>query len=99
MKRDIDEVLISQTKMLHANNILPENTTHFTLETKFQTNEQKIEAWINNRINIDCLYINYKDIILEPEKHIDLIADFLNVEVDTDKVKSKIDATKYRNRK
>jgi hypothetical protein len=71
-------------------------------ETKksFITLNTVIKKEINNRKDTKILYINYNDILLDPEKNIKKILNFLNLSyLNLDKMIAVVDKNLYRHRK
>ncbi len=99
MERDLNEVLISQNKMLQNLGKLPEHTTHFSLESNFRENVQKTKEWISNQLNIEVVYINYTDAINNPESVLEKLNTFFNYQLDIQNMRSVIDKSMYRSQK
>ena len=99
MERELDEVLNSQTKMLQHLGKLPENTIHISLEQNFKRNELKTKEWLEDKLNVDVLYINYNELIEDSIEITAAISDFLAIPLDLEKMILKIDKSLYRNKK
>lgn len=98
MERDIDEVLLSQTRMLKELGKLPDSTAHFALEKSFKDNISGIKKWAAKNSNIDIAFINYADVIENPEKSIAELNAFFSNQLDIDSMKKVIDKSMYRSK-
>lgn len=95
MERNIDEVMDSMEKMAKINDSNREET-----KESFKKLNEKIKKDIQNREDIDVLFINYNKIIISPEEDIKKICGFINLpEVTIDKMKCAIDNRLYRQRR
>ena len=98
MQRDMQEILISQRKML--NRLGRDNGTvnDGSLAKKFETHLQKVNQWMKNQKNIDFLYINYNTLLVNSSPSIENIQKFLCRPVALDRMESIINLDLYRNR-
>lgn len=94
MNRDIHEVVKSQQKMIGKD----PDTLPLKLLQAFENQLRTIELWKNNEPGVELLYINYTDMLENPEKEIDKICDFLGVPMNKEAMKQSIDKSLYRNR-
>lgn len=95
MLRDIDEVILSQKKMLGREN----KATRMGLKESLQNEVKKAQKWVTHEPGIDIIYVNYADVIAEPTKEFEKIASFLNGKVDAKKMTLVVDKKLYRNKK
>ncbi len=58
----------------------------------------KIKDWIEGRKNIDVLYIDYNDLLFNPDEHIKTLNRFLNYKLNEEKAVKVIDKSLYRNK-
>lgn len=94
MKRDMIEVLQSQQKMLKKD---PGSFPMGLAET-FKKQLAKTESWIKGQPEMDVLYVNYKDVIENPEEQSENIISFLGIDLDIESMTNAIDPTLYRNK-
>lgn len=94
MKRDLGEVLLSQQKMLNKANA----TLNTKLMTTFEQQWEKITSWLSGKPNIKVLYVNYSDVISNPQKEAERVNLFLNEKLDVTKMIQSVDASLYRNK-
>ena len=98
MRRDLDEVLRSQTKMLTRRD---EDSSQDPAEMKelFVTHLEEIEAWLRGRDDIDVLYVSYNRMLADPAKGATRVHRFLGETLDLNAMQASVDPGLYRNRK
>jgi predicted AlkP superfamily phosphohydrolase/phosphomutase/tetratricopeptide (TPR) repeat protein len=96
MVRDMDEVLISQQKMLGKP--VHKDALPLPLFMAFEKQLEKSKVWLDSQPYIKTLYINYTDAINSPEETAESIESFLNRELDVHKMASAVDGNLYRNK-
>ena len=99
MERDIQEILASQRKMLERNNEPSDAVDDSTMARKFNEHLEKINKWLKDQPNIDCIYVKYHDVLQKPSKYADEIKEFLNLDINTDLMGKAVDQRLYRNKK
>jgi len=97
MKRDMDELLNSQRKMLERLKRDPGPDDN-DMRAYFLGHLSKTYSWLEEENHIDVLYVSYNDLINYPLEEITAINDFLFQKLDTGKMKQVIDKSLYRNR-
>jgi hypothetical protein len=97
MQRKMQEILISQRKML---NRLKKNSdvSDDEMGELLEVHLHKVYHWLKKQKNIDVIYISYNDIISNPLKEAGVINDFLGGRLDVEKMAEVTDKTLYRNR-
>lgn len=95
MLRDIDEIILSQKKMLGREN----KATRMGLKESLQAEVKKAQTWAKHEPGVDILYLNYANVVSQPELEFKKISDFLNHKVDPKKMVGSVDKKLYRNRK
>jgi hypothetical protein len=97
MERDLDEMLVSQEKMLQrlGRKAAPreEITRAFTLHL------ERLHRWLDQQKNMDVLRISYNTLLQHPEEQARLVREFLNNGVDLERMLETVDHGLYRNRK
>lgn len=98
MRRDLDEVLRSQKKMLTRRG---EDTSQSDDEMKelFVAHLEEVEGWLRSRPDVDVLFVSYNRIMADPRKGAERIQRFLDRAVDMEAMVSMVDPDLYRNRK
>ncbi|MEO2034437.1 MAG: sulfotransferase family protein [Planctomycetaceae bacterium] len=95
MRRDLDEVLRSQHRMLAADSnahAAPEIRTHF------ERHLVSLSAWFPRQSHLELLEIDYCRVVREPETAAASVAGFLKQELDLAAMASVVDPSLYRNR-
>lgn len=98
MRRDLDEVLRSQKKMLERRGEKNE-TEDAEMKRMFIAHLAEVEDWLRAQPHIDVLYVSYNRMIKEPAKNAARINDFLGGFLDVEKMISVVDEGLYRQRK
>lgn len=96
MERDMDEVLVSQQKMLGkpANpDVIPVN-----LYMAMQNQQHKADAWLQSEPNVQLIRINYSDVIENPTEIAHSVAAFVGLELDVDAMIAAVNPELYRNK-
>jgi len=94
-ERNIEETLDSMEKMAKLTDKKREET-----KKAFMSLNKMIKKQINSRADIDCLFVNYNQILTNPSENIKKIHQYLNMPEDTlSQMLSVVDKRLYRNRK
>jgi hypothetical protein len=98
MRRDLDEVLRSQKKMLERRG---QDASQSDGEVKelFVAHLEEIETWLRGRADIDVLFVSYGRMVTEPRPGAERINQFLDGVLDVGAMLSEVDPDLYRNRK
>ena len=96
MRRDLDEVVISQEKMLIRRGVVPPDRN--VIKAALQTHLDKLFRWVQQQSSIEMMEIDYNCLIHEPAPMIHPLAEFLKRELDSERMLSAIDPGLYRNR-
>jgi hypothetical protein len=95
MERNIEEILDSMEKMAGIKDKNRDETRKSFLKLN-----QMIKNFIANRDDVKALYVNYNEMMSNPEHSIRRIVSFLNLsDVNLDKMTQSIDKKLYRQRK
>lgn len=98
MERDLNEVITSQNKMLQNLGKLPQNATHFNIETSFKQNDEKIKNWMSEKRNIDVIFMDYNKIVENAEEYIGRLNNFFSGKLNTQNMMNVIDKNLYRSK-
>ena len=98
MRRNMDEVLASQKKMLERSGKQGAKVSDEQLAELFKTQLAKFDRWVESRNNLALLSINYKDMIASPKVECEKIGEFLGGVLDIDAAAAAVDPSLYRNR-
>jgi len=96
MERNLDEVAISQRKMLNRLGKRKGETYPLTLMETYKKQIKKAKKWMSTRDYIKVLYINHRDVIHQPFESALKINDFLDNHLDPQKMAAIVDPSLYR---
>jgi len=98
MKRNLDEIIKSQNKMLMLNDpdFMPEDD--MILKNIFEKNLKETDIWAAKNSNVDLQYFSYADIINNPVEMIEKLSYFLNLEVNGKEIARIVNKDFYRSR-
>jgi hypothetical protein len=97
MDRDLDEVLISQEKMLTRLGRPVANREE--LQHAFRLHLNRVQKWLSEQPNFAVLRVGYADLVTRPAVEIARINAFLEHRLDEQRAASVVDPALYRNRK
>ena len=91
----------SQDKMLKRLGKKTDHADEKQMETIFEKHIKQIEKFLNNQENMDVLFVNYNNMIKDPQKEINEIAQFMQINDPdlVDKMIRVVDKDLYRNKK
>ena len=98
MRRNLEEVLASQTRMLQRTGIEKNMAENEQMYKLYQKHLIHLDAWVTKQPCIDVLYINYNELIDSPQKSIESIDHFLGGHLNIANMLDVIDRSLYRNR-
>ena len=94
MKRDLDEVIQSQQKMLgKSESIFP-----VKIYNQFQRLLASVAGWQKLAPGVEILYVEYKDLVAEPYKVVEQIQSFVGLPLDQQAMAQVVDQALYRNK-
>lgn len=99
MQRKMDEILASQKQMLVRRGEPTDKASDATLADLFRRHLQKVEAWLAAQRNMQVLYIQYDQLLADPQPHIASLVQFLGLPLDGQAMAAAPDANLYRQRK
>jgi hypothetical protein len=97
MERDLDEMIVSQEKMLERLN--REKAPREEIRRAFLKHLERLREWLERQSNMHVLYVRYNELIAEPEVQAGRVSDFLDGKVDIREMIRAVDPALYRNRK
>ena len=74
------------------------NVDYVGMGKLYEKHLKHIEQWLEQQENMDVIYINYNDLIINPLEHLDSINRFLGNFLNIDAMMQVIDVSLYRNR-
>lgn len=94
MVRDLDEVIKSQQKMIGKDpNVFP-----VRLYNSYKKQLEAIEVWKNLEPGVEIIYVDYKDILEDPESIVDKISSYIGLELNEKEMIQCVDKSLYRNK-
>ncbi len=97
MERDLDEMFVSQEKMLVRLN--KPAAARAAIERSFIEHLRKLRQWLATQPNIEVLYVCYNELLEGPEKQAKRVSTFLEGQPDALKMAETVDSSLYRNRR
>lgn len=98
MRRNIDEVLASQKKMLIRRGTYKPEISDDEMKRMFLLHLEQVTDFLGKHEVMDTLYVNYNRLISDPSDRIDSINQFLGGSLDTAAMSAVVDKQLYRNR-
>jgi hypothetical protein len=98
MRRNLHEVLASQTKMLERR----EEESHSEdddLLTMYEAHLEKVQFQLRFRPNFEALYVDYAKVVADPSQEARRLADFVGGGLDAERMAAAVDGSLYRNRR
>lgn len=78
MRREIAEILASQKQMLMRRGE-PSDGDDGQMAENFQEHLKRVRVWLANQPNMEVLYVDYNELMSDPEPAITSVADFLGL--------------------
>lgn len=97
MRRDFDEMLLSQEKMLAR--LGRPAAPRDEIKGAFTRHLEQLFAWLGKQSNMKVLEVHYQDVVADPTEQARKVAAFLDGRVDAEKMAAAVDPSLYRNRK
>ncbi len=98
MRRKMDEILASQRKMLERKGTGDEFDDG-EMRGLFSRHLAEVESWISRQENMEVLYVDYNEMLLDPLENIRRLKRFLGDDLDEERMAGVVDPSLYRNRK
>lgn len=97
LRRDLDEVIRSQEKMLERRS-QPPGPPAAVMKTHFERHLKTIDEWLAKHPDIKVLNCVYSDLVRDPQAGAAAIARFIDQELDVMKMVAAVDPALYRQR-
>lgn len=97
MRRDLDEVLASQRRMLQRSGI-EAGISDSQMKQLFERQLESFDNWVADQPSFELLDVNYNGLLYQSSLWLNRIAMFLDGNVDATRMQSIIDPKLYRNR-
>lgn len=98
MRRDIDEILASQRRMLeNMGNAKPQPPDE-QMARLFESHLQQVDRYLQQQPRMQVLHVRHRDVISSPLPQVERIAQFLELDLDVQAMAGVVDQSLYRNR-
>ena len=98
MRRNMEEILASQKKMLINRGEDPNKVSDEEIKDLFEKHLASVINWLDNQENVEVLYIHYRETLSDPQPQAEMINAFLGGNLDVEAMTGVVDPTLYRNR-
>ncbi len=99
MRRDLNEILSSQKKMLGRLGKEDDNIPDDKMAKVYEEHLKEVRGWLIRQPNIETLYVNYNSMVKDPTEALNKINDFLGGGMDVSIMSAVVDKELYRERK
>jgi hypothetical protein len=99
MRRDLNEILSSQKKMLGRLGKEDDNIPDDKMAKVYEEHLKEVRGWLIRQPNIETLYVNYNSMVKDPTEALNKINDFLGGDMDVSVMSAVVDKELYRERK
>jgi len=99
MRRDLNEILSSQKKMLGRLGKEDDNIPDDKMAKVYEEHLKEVRGWLIRQPNIETLYVNYNSMVKDPMEALNKINDFLGGGMDVSVMAAVVDKELYRERK
>jgi hypothetical protein len=97
MERDLDEVLVSQEKMLER--LGRTAAPRAQMKQSYTLHLERLNEWLRKQSNMASLDVNYNDLLAFPQQEAERVSFFLDGQPDATAMAGAVDPALYRNRK
>ena len=98
MRRNLDEVLASQQKML-VNRDEIDGAVDDAMKSNFAGHVEEVEGWMRASEHVEVLFVSYNRMQAESASQIERVAKFMDAKLDKDQMATVVDPSLYRQRK
>jgi hypothetical protein len=98
MRRNLDEVLRSQNKMLERSGTTGAGTSDEKMRQNYEFHLRKVYYWLGHRPNFQVLYLDYSAVVEDPRREAKRITAFLSRNLNVEAMASAVESGLYRNR-
>jgi hypothetical protein len=97
MERDMDEMLVSQEKMLKrlGRDAVPREE----MKRSYLLHLKKLREWLSRQRHMKVLYVSYNDLVEHPQEYAERVSAFLGGRANVAGMTESVDSALYRNRK
>ena len=99
MRRNMDEILASQKKMLIRQGKPTDKVSDEDLAQMYAKHLAKVQTWLSSQTNVSTIEVDYNSLLENPRPYLEQIQKFLGVELNIDNMGNVVDPTLYRQRR
>jgi hypothetical protein len=96
MRRKMEEILQSQKEMLVRRGAPTDDVGDEEMGQLFSSHIQSVEEWLENRSNVEVVYVHYNEILRDPVTYCETINRFLGRSLDTESMSRIVDKSLHR---
>ncbi len=96
MERDLDEVLMSQHKMLIRDGKAKDGAINLKLVNAFKQNLERIKIWAPKQSHVEIIYVSHKNMINNPMEELKKVNQFLGNNLDIEAMAKVVDKSLHR---
>jgi hypothetical protein len=97
MERDLDEMLLSQEKMLER--LSRKGADRDKIRSSYGLHVERLTGWLADQPHLSVLYVNYNELLEQPERQAERVSAFLDGKAQIQEMAKAVDPSLYRNRK
>jgi hypothetical protein len=98
MRRDLNEVMASQNKMLRRRGEPVDESSNQKMIELYRSHLEKVDFSLRNRPNVEYVDIEYREAVADPRVQAERVVEFLGLDLDVDRMAQAVDPALYRNR-
>ncbi|MCZ6683143.1 MAG: sulfotransferase family protein [Planctomycetota bacterium] len=99
MQREMGEILASQRQMLIRRGTDSRDVSDEQMGPMLAKHVEQVMGWIEKHDHVECLPVNYNDVLKDAGPNIERINEFLGGDLDTAAMTAVVDRSLYRQRK
>jgi hypothetical protein len=96
MERDLDEMLLSQEKMLQR--LGRRAAPREEMRRSYTLHLERLHAWLRQQPHLEVLCVRYNDLVEGPARQAERVREFLGGQADVERMAGTVDPSLYRNR-
>ena len=99
MQRKMEEILASQKKMLVRSGKPTDQVSDEQMAKMYTKHLAKVSAWLAEQDNFSVVYLDYNQMLVDPQKYASQVSQFLGSTLDPRAMAAIVDPNLYRQRK
>jgi hypothetical protein len=99
LRRNLDEVIASQEEMLQRLGKQSDAVDPVQLKEIYRRQLQEVDTWLHEQPNFSVLYVDYQNVVSDPEQVVHEVNRFLGGRLDVDAMLQIPDRSLYRQRR